>query len=115
MEANSKEAIEAASEQLLATIMKANQINIEDVASIFFTTTPDLDAGFPAAAARKMGFSQVPLMGAVEMAVPGSPPKIIRMVLHVNTDKLQREMIHIYLGRARQLRPDLPDRSAVIR
>jgi len=113
VEANTKEAIEAASEQLLTAIIKANQINIDDVASVFFTTTPDLNAGFPAAAARKLGFSQVPLVGAVEMSVPGSPPRIIRVVLHVNTSKQQREMIHVYLGRARHLRPDLSNGSTV--
>ncbi|MEK7866273.1 MAG: chorismate mutase, partial [Planctomycetota bacterium] len=69
--------------------------------------TPDLDADFPARAARQMGWASVPLLCAQEIAVPGAPPRIVRVLLLVNTDLAQEDVRHVYLGEAKKLRPDL--------
>ena len=84
-----------------------NHIQAEDVAAVFFTVTDDLDAAFPAQAARMLGWQQVPLLDAREIPVPGSLPRCIRVLLLWNTDTPQSEVVHVYLGEARRLRPDL--------
>ncbi len=94
--------------QLLAWMVHANGIEREDVASIIFTTTPDIDAAFPATAARQLGWRDVPLLCTHEMAVPGSLPMCIRILIHWNTEKSQEEIVHVYLKGASVLRPDLP-------
>jgi chorismate mutase len=106
VEANSREAILEATAELLAAMVKANGIKPEDVASAFFTTTPDLNAEFPALAARRLGWNDVPLLCGHEMAVPGSLPMCLRILLHVNTDKTADQIVHVYLRGARALRPD---------
>ena len=106
VEANSREAILEATAELLAAMVKANGIKPEDVASAFFTTTPDLNAEFPALAARRLGWNDVPLLCGHEMAVPGSLPMCLRILLHVNTDKKADQIVHVYLRGARVLRPD---------
>ena len=106
VEANSGEAILEATAELLAAMVKANEIEAEDVASAFFTTTPDLNAEFPALAARRLGWDDVPLLCGHEMAVPGSLPMCLRILLHVNTDKTADQMVHVYLRGASALRPD---------
>jgi chorismate mutase len=106
VEANSGEAILEATAELLAAMVKANEIEAEDVASAFFTTTPDLNAEFPALAARRLGWDDVPLLCGHEMAVPGSLPMCLRILLHVNTDKTAAQIAHVYLRGARALRPD---------
>ena len=78
-----------------------------DIASIHFTTTPDLTATFPAYAARRIGWTEVPLLGAQEIPVPGSLARCIRILIHWNTDLSQAQINHVYLGEASQLRPDL--------
>ena len=107
VEANSKEAILEAATELLSALIDANGITSDDVASVFFSTTIDLNAEFPAVAAREMGWAHVALMCAHEMPVPGSLPMCLRILMHVNTAKAQREMQFIYLKGARALRPDL--------
>jgi chorismate mutase len=99
-----------ATERLLREIVAENAIDSGDVASALFTLTPDLVSQFPALAARRMGWTLVPLLNFTEVAVPGSLPRCIRVLLHVNTDKRQDEIVHVYLDGARVLRPDL-DRS----
>ena len=79
----------------------------EDIASVVFTTTRDLTSAFPAEAARALGMSSVPLLCASEIAVAESLPRCIRVLLHVNTDKTQAEMVHVYLREAKRLRPDV--------
>lgn len=106
VEANSREAILEATAELLAAMVKANGIKPEDVASAFFTTTPDLSAEFPALAARGLGWNDVPLLCGHEMAVPGSLPMCLRILLHVNTEKRADQIVHVYLRGARALRPD---------
>ena len=104
VEANSVEAILEATRELLAAMLEANDIDLEYVASALFTTTPDLNAEFPALAARDLG---VALMCAAEIPKPGALPMCLRILLHVNTDKEAKEIKHIYLRGARVLRPDL--------
>jgi chorismate mutase len=96
-----------ATERLLRAIVEQNAIDSEDVASALFTLTPDLVSEFPAAAARRMGWVRVPLLNFTEIAVPGGLARVIRVLIHVNTDKRQDEIVHVYLDGARILRPDL--------
>ncbi len=105
---NTSEQIVAATRELLTELLRANGISsYEDICSAIFTTTPDLTAAFPAEAARALGMNLVPLLCASEIAVPHGMPKIIRILLHVNTERTQREMVHVYLGEAKKLRPDV--------
>lgn len=105
-EENTPQAIVAATKELLERIIAANDIRIENVASAIFTTTPDLNAEFPALAARQLGWNHVALLCSHEMAVPGSLEKCIRVLIHWNTDKSAAEMQHIYIKGAESLRPD---------
>lgn len=104
---NTAPAIEAAVRELLTEISVQNDLDLDNVACVFFTATPDLNAAFPAAAARRMGWQRVPLLCAVEMAVPDALPRCIRVLVMVNTDRSQAEVKHVYLREARSLRPDL--------
>ena len=103
---NSSEAILGATEWLLREIMKRNELVPDDVVSCIFTLTEDLDAEFPAVAARNIGFSAVPLMCAREVPVPGSLPRAIRILMHYYATDAHRPQ-HVYLGEARALRLDL--------
>jgi chorismate mutase len=104
---NTREEIVAAARELLEAMIEANEIDPEDVASAIFTTTPDLNAEFPAVAARQLGWTFVPLLCGHEMGVPGSLPLCLRILLHVNTDKGAHDVCHVYIRGARALRPDL--------
>ena len=106
VDANSREAILEATTELLAEVMRANDLTVDQIASAFFTTTRDLNAEFPAVAANSMGFSNVALLCGHEMDVPGSLPMCLRILLHVNTEKEARRLVHVYLRGAKQLRPD---------
>jgi len=102
------ELILAATQQLLTAMNQANpDLCPEDVASAFFTVTDDLAAVHPAQAARKMGWSSVPMMCAREIPVPGSLPRCIRVLVHWNTSTEQKAVKHVYLNEAVSLRPDL--------
>ncbi|MBX5445019.1 chorismate mutase [Sphaerobacter sp.] len=105
-ERNTAEDILEATRELLATMIEANDIAAEDVASIIFTTTPDLNATFPAIAARDYGWDTVPLLCTHEMDVPGALDHVVRILMHVNTEKSPSEIRHVYLRRARELRPE---------
>jgi chorismate mutase len=107
VEANSVEAILEATRELLAAMLKANEVDVEYVASAFFTTTVDLNAEFPALAARNIVGTNVALMCGHEMNKPGGLPMCLRILLHVNTDRPARDIKHIYLRGARVLRPDI--------
>ena len=113
IERNDREEILAATRQLLALLIRQNEIDSHDVASAFFTTTPDIDAEFPALAARQMGWLDVPLLCGHEMTVPGGLPHCIRILIHWNTDKTQAAVEHVYLREAQRLRPDLQKLPAV--
>lgn len=105
---NTQEAILSATRDLLLAITAANPGLVqEDIASIFFTVTVDLNAAHPALAARQLGWGRVPLLCAQEIPVPESMPRIVRVLLHWNTHLSQQAVQHIYLGAASALRPDL--------
>lgn len=106
---NDREEILVATRELLALMIRQNDIDKLGVASVIFTTTIDLDAEFPALAARQIGWSDVPLMCGHEISVPGSLEKCIRVLIHWNTDKAQDAIQHIYHRNAERLRPDLCD------
>jgi len=109
--ANTRESIVAATDALLREIIAANQVIAEDIAAVFFTTTPDLNAEFPAAAARALGWNKVPLLCAHEMSVPGRLPACIRVLMLVNTKLAQSAVKHVYLEGAVRLRPDLSNET----
>lgn len=104
---NTKEAILSTTKELLLKIVQENDVNLEDIVSIFLTTTVDLNAEFPAYAAREMGWSRVPVLCAQEMEVTNSMTQVIRILMHTNTSKSQEEIKHQYLGETKNLRPDL--------
>ena len=112
VDANTKEEILQATNELLSALIEANNLRSDDVASVFFSTTPDLNAEFPAVAARQMGWSNVALMCGHEMNVPGSLPMCLRITMHVNTAKPQDQVQFVYLRGARALRPDLAQESS---
>jgi chorismate mutase len=108
VEQNTAEAIVAAARELLDEVVRRNDLHTEDVASAWFSTTRDLDAEFPAVAARRdLGWDHVALMCSHEMDVPGSLPRCLRLLLHVNTQRSQVELEHVYLRGAQVLRPDV--------
>lgn len=109
---NSAEAIGEATRELLEKIVAANDLDTADIASIFLTTTADLNAEFPAYTARDMGWTMVPLLCAQEIKVPHGMTRMLRVLLHVNTDKSQTEIKHRYLGEAAILRPDLSEEQS---
>jgi chorismate mutase len=105
VESNDREQILAATEELLCLLIEKNNLQAEDVVSAFFTLTADLDAAFPALAARNLGWTEVALMCTREIPVPGSLEKCIRILLHVNTTRKASEMQHVYIRGAVTLRP----------
>jgi len=107
VESNTRDEILAATRQLLALIIRRNEIQAEDIASATFSTTTDLDAEFPALAARQLGWLDVPLLCGHEIGVPGSLPLCVRVMIHWNTDRVQSEIHHVYIKAATRLRPDL--------
>jgi chorismate mutase len=107
VESNTREAVLAATHELLEQIVSVNAMHIADIASVLFSTTPDIDAVFPAVAARERGWTETALMCTHEMSVPGSLPRCIRVLIHWNTPLRAAEVRHVYLRGARVLRPDL--------
>lgn len=105
--ANTKEAIIETTREMLLRMVEANGIQPEDIASAFFSTTRDLNAEFPAIAARQIGWTDAALMCMHEMDVPNSLPMCVRVLVHWNTDKRANEIKHIYMNGAEKLRPDL--------
>jgi len=105
VERNEREEILAATTELLELLIQRNELRTEDVASAIFTMTDDLDAEFPAVAARMLGWTDVALMCMREISVPGSLPMCIRILLHVNTGRSACEINHVYIRGAVDLRP----------
>lgn len=97
------------SQELIREVMARNELVEDDIVSIVFTATPDVTSIFPATAIRDIGFGAVPLLCAAEIAVPGSMPRCIRVLLHVYTARSRDEIHHVYLHGAQGLRDDLPD------
>ena len=105
--ANTTRAIDDGVKELIGTIMRSNNLTPTDVISVFFTSTPDLTAAFPAAACREIGFESVPLIGAVEVDVPGALDRVIRVMLQCHSERSKDSMLHIYLHGAQTLRQDI--------
>ena len=104
--ANTKENILAATQELLQGMIEQNQLRKEQVACVFFTTTPDLDAEFPALAARQLGWRDVALLCSQEIDVPQSLPRCIRFLILFNTEKSTDDIVHLYIKGAEVLRQD---------
>ncbi|NNN07882.1 MAG: chorismate mutase [Acidimicrobiaceae bacterium] len=107
VEHDDAEEIAKATRELLTSMVEANEIDVDDIISVLFTTSPDLTAAFPAAAARGIGFHTVPLMCASEIDVPGAKKLCIRIMLHTYSTRTRDEIRHVYLHDAQNLRDDL--------
>ena len=107
IEADERGAILEGTAELVTQIMARNELSTDDVISVRFTATPDLTAEFPALAARKIGFHDVPLICATEIAVPGAMPRVVRLMAHVQTDLPRSAIQHVYLRGAAALRLDI--------
>ncbi|GAA2304581.1 chorismate mutase [Actinomadura sp. NPDC048955] len=106
-DADEREQILEATTELVAEVMARNELTTDDVISVIFTVTPDLTAEFPALAARKLGFHEVPLLCATEIGVPGALPRVIRLMAHIATDRPRSDVQHVYLRGATALRLDI--------
>jgi len=104
---NERGEILSKTQTLLEAMVRANRVRTDDVAAAIFSLTPDLDAEFPAIAARRMGWTDVPLMCAAELAVPRGMRKVVRILLLVNSGRPAGKIQHQYLGKTSRLRPDL--------
>jgi chorismate mutase len=94
---------------LLEALFERNDVDHDDVVSVIFTATSDVHSAFPALAARKFGLGDIPLICAQELDIDGGTPRCIRVLLHLTTERERRELHHVYLEGARNLRDDLPD------
>ena len=109
---NSAEAIFEATQELMREIVRQNDIDIDNVASVFLTMTQDLNADFPAKAVRSLpGWQWVPLMCAPELSIENAMKHCVRVLIHANTTRSQEELIHVYLREAVALRPDVVERQ----
>jgi chorismate mutase len=104
---NDQADILAGTTELVTEVMSRNELSTEDVISVIFTATPDLTAEFPALAARKLGFQEVPLLCATEIDVPGAMRHVVRLMMHVETTKPRSAVQHVYLRGATALRLDI--------
>lgn len=107
LDCNTAEAMESATKELLLAILAANELTPSEMISVILTVTPDLNAAFPAAYAREVGFESVPLICAVEIDVPGALPRVLRVMAHCNTERSLSDISHIYLHGASALRRDI--------
>lgn len=104
---NTRESILNATRELLEKMIEANQIEVDEVAYAYFTTTSDINAEFPALAARQLGWTQTALLCGHEMSVPGSLQKCVRILILYNTQKTAADMVHVYINGAESLRVDI--------
>lgn len=107
VESDEAASIVAATKRLLSEMTSRNEVELDDIASVLFSLTPDLHAAFPALGAREMGWTYVPMLHFTEIDVPGSLGHCIRALMHVNTTRALEEIEHVYLDGAAVLRPDL--------
>jgi len=107
VEADDRDQILEATTELVTEVMSRNELTTDDVISVLFTATPDLTSEFPALAARKLGFHEVPLLCASEIAVPHALPRVIRLMAHVEVDRPRADVQHVYLRGATALRLDI--------
>jgi len=108
VDGDSRQEILDGSAELVSTVLDRNGLTADDIISIVFTATPDLTAEFPAYAARLLGLTDVPLLCASEIAVPGALPRTLRLLAHVATERSRAQLRHVYLRGAAALRTDLP-------
>ena len=108
VDADDRDEILQGTSELVTEVLHRNQIDPADLISIVFTATPDLTAEFPAYAARLLGLTDVPLLCTTEIAVPGSMPRVLRLLAHVETPLARSDIRHVYLRGAAELRTDLP-------
>ncbi len=108
VEADDRDEILQGTSELVTEVLRRNRIDPADLISIVFTATPDLTAEFPAYAARQLGLTDVPLLCTTEIAVPGSMPRVLRLMAHVESDLTRTQIRHVYLRGAAALRTDLP-------
>jgi chorismate mutase len=108
VDADDRDEVLAATTELLQAVLERNHLASEDLISVVFTATPDLRSEFPAYAARQMGITDVPLLCAQEIDVPGAMPRVLRLLAHVETSLSRHDIRHVYLRGAAQLRSDLP-------
>jgi chorismate mutase len=104
---NDRDDILAGTAELVTEVMSRNELSTDDVISVVFTATPDLTAEFPALAARKLGFQEVPLLCAAEIDVPDAMPRVVRLMMHIETSKPRSALQHVYLRGAVALRLDI--------
>ncbi|NKZ05175.1 chorismate mutase [Actinomadura latina] len=107
IDADDRDQILEATTELVSEVMTRNGLTTDDVISVIFTVTPDLTAEFPALAARKLGFHEVPLLCATEIGVPGALPRVIRLMAHIETGRPRSGVQHVYLRGATALRLDI--------
>ncbi|GAA1825317.1 chorismate mutase [Actinomadura chokoriensis] len=107
IDADDRDQILEATTELVSEVMARNELSTDDVISVIFTVTPDLTAEFPALAARKLGFHEVPLLCATEIGVPGALPRVIRLMAHIETARPRSAVQHVYLRGATALRLDI--------
>ncbi len=107
VDANESVAILGGTSELVTEVMTRNQLTPADVISVVFSATTDLNAEFPALAARKLGFQDVPLLCCTEIAVPGAMPRVVRLMMHVETEVPRSAIQHVYLRGAAALRLDI--------
>ena len=108
VDANERDEILKGASELVTEVLHRNDVDPADLISIVFTATPDLNAEFPAYAARLLGLTDVPLLCTTEIAVPGSMPRVLRLLAHVETPLTRAQIRHVYLRGASALRTDLP-------
>jgi chorismate mutase len=108
IDADERDMILEGASELVSVVLQRNELTSEDLISIVFTATPDITAEFPAYAARLMGMTDVPLLCTTEIAVPGAMPRVLRVLVHVETPKTRADLRHPYLRGAAALRRDLP-------
>jgi len=108
VDANDRDAILEATAELVRAVLDRNGLDPDQLISVIFTATPDLTADFPAYAARSMGITDVPLLCATEIDVPGAMPRVVRLLAHLESDRPRAEFRHVYLRGAAALRTDLP-------
>lgn len=107
VDANERSAILDGTSELVSEVLGRNGITADDVISVIFSATADLDAEFPALAARVIGFQEVPLLCCAEISVPGSMPRVVRLMMHVETELTRSQVQHVYLRGAAALRLDI--------
>jgi chorismate mutase len=107
VDADDRQEILDATAELVVNVLERNELSTDDVISVIFSATPDLRSEFPALAARSLGFQDVPLLCCTEIGVPGALPRVIRLMMHVETGRSRAELQHVYLRGAKALRLDI--------